>query len=104
MGTLLKQDLLQQLVATRKEDRLRLDTREKYFTMRVVKHWDIACRNSRYPIPGNIQSQADGALSNFRQQKLSLCIAQKMTFKGLFEATVFNESMIMLGIHCCHKT
>ena len=41
-----------------KEGKFRLDTRKKFFTMRVVKHWGRFPReHGRCPIPGNIQGQ-----------------------------------------------
>ena len=41
-----------------KEGRFRLDTRKKFFTMKVLNHWKrFSRRGSRCPIPGNIQGQ-----------------------------------------------
>lgn len=38
-----------------KEGTFRLDIRETFFTMRVVKHWHKLPRCGKYPVPGSIQ-------------------------------------------------
>ena len=43
-----------------KEGRFRLDRRKKCFTMRVVKHSQVAQRGGRCPVPGNLQGQVGG--------------------------------------------
>jgi len=48
-----------------KEDRFRLDKRKKFFTMRVVKHWDRFPREVvDAPSLETFKTRFDGALSN----------------------------------------
>jgi len=48
-----------------REDRLRLDTRKKFFTVRVVKHWHRLPREVvEAPSLGTLKAGLDGALSN----------------------------------------
>jgi len=48
-----------------REGRLRLDTRKKFFTMRVVKHWNRLPRDvAGAPSLETFKARLDGALSN----------------------------------------
>ncbi|KFR13563.1 hypothetical protein N306_02306, partial [Opisthocomus hoazin] len=48
-----------------KEGRFRLDIRKKFFTMRVVKHWNRLPREAvGAPSLAVFQARLDGALSN----------------------------------------
>ncbi|KFQ98046.1 hypothetical protein N306_12628, partial [Opisthocomus hoazin] len=48
-----------------REGRFRLDTRKKFFTMRVVKHWNRLPREAvEAPSLETFQASLDGALSN----------------------------------------
>jgi len=48
-----------------KEGRFRLDIRKKFFTMRVVKHWNRFPREAvDDPSPEVFKARLDGALSN----------------------------------------
>jgi len=59
-----------------KEDRFRLDIRKKFFTMRVVKHWNRLPREAvDAPSPEVFKARLDGALSNLVWWKMSLLLA-----------------------------
>ncbi|KFO53960.1 hypothetical protein N302_14542, partial [Corvus brachyrhynchos] len=47
-----------------KEGRVRLDIRKKFFTMRVVRHWDSLPRAVDAPSLEMFKARLDGAWSN----------------------------------------
>jgi len=56
-----------------KEGRFRLDIRKKFFTMRVVKHWNRFPREAvAAPSLAVFKARLDGALSNLVWWKMSL--------------------------------
>jgi len=59
-----------------REDRFKLDRRKKFFTMRVVKHWNRLTRKvADAPSLETFKVRLDRALSNLVQLKMSLLIA-----------------------------
>jgi len=59
-----------------KEGRFRLDIRKKFFTMRVVRHWNRLPREAvAAPSLTVFQARLDGALSNLICWKMSLPMA-----------------------------
>jgi len=59
-----------------REGRCRLDTRKKFFTMTVVKHWNGFPRKVvEAPSLDTFKARLDGALSNLVQVKMSLLTA-----------------------------
>jgi len=59
-----------------KEGRFRLDIRKKFFTMRVVRHWDRLPREAvDAPLFELFKARLDGALSNLGWWKMSLLMA-----------------------------
>jgi len=58
-----------------KEGRFRLDIRKKFFTMRVVRHWNRLSREAvAAPSLAVLKARLDGALSNLVWWKLSLLV------------------------------
>jgi len=78
-----------------KEDRFRLDTRKKFFTMRVVRHWNRLPREAvAAPSLAVFKARLAGALSNLVWWKVSLPIAgglDKISFKGPFQPKAFYD-------------
>ena len=59
-----------------RENRFRLEIRKKFFTMRVVKHWNGLPRELvDVPSLGTFKVRLDGALSNLVYLKMSLLTA-----------------------------
>ena len=59
-----------------KEGWFRVDIRKKFFTMRVVKHWNRLPREIvEAPYLETFQARLDGALSNLTKLKMSLLTA-----------------------------
>jgi len=59
-----------------KEGRFRLDSRKKFFPMRMVKHWSRLPREAvAAPSMAGFKARLDGALSNLVQWKMSLLMA-----------------------------
>jgi len=59
-----------------KEGRFRLDIRKKFFTMRVVRHWNRLPREAvAAPSLEVFKARLDGALSNLALWKMSLLMA-----------------------------
>jgi len=82
-----------------KEGRFRLDIRKKFFTMRVVKHWN---RMPRGAVDARslavFQARLDGALSNLVWWKMSLLMAGELEpddLQGPFQPKPFYDSMIL---------
>lgn len=66
-----------------KEDRFRLDTGKKFFTMRVMKHWHRLFREAVCAsFPQELKARRDGALSNQVQWEVSLPIAGNLELEG----------------------
>jgi len=59
-----------------KEGRFRLDTRRKFFTMRVVRYWPRLSREAVSSLSLEVfKARLDGALSNLGWWKMSLLMA-----------------------------
>jgi len=80
---------------TLKESIFRLDIRKKFFTVRVVKHWNRLPREAvEAPSLETFKVGLDGALSNLIQLKMSLLTAEwvgLMTSKGPFQPKLFYD-------------
>ena len=79
------------------EERIRLDIRKKFFTLRVVRPW---CRLPREvvnaPTLETFKVRLDGALSNLIQLKMSLLTAgglDWMALKGPFQPKPYYDSV-----------
>jgi len=81
-----------------KEGRFRLDIRKKFFTMRVVRHWNRSPREAvAVPSLGVFKARLDGVLSNLGWWKVSLLMAGGLELNylsGPFQPLPFYYSMI----------
>jgi len=67
-----------------KEGRLRLEMRKKFFTMKVVRHWERLPREAvAAPSLAVFKDNLDGALSNLVWWKVSLPMAGALELDGL---------------------
>ena len=82
-----------------KEGRFRLDVRKKFFTMRVVRHWNRWPREAvAAPSLAVFKARLDGALSNLVWWKMSLLMAgglEQDDLYGPFQPKPFYDSMIL---------
>ena len=82
-----------------KEGRFRLDIRKKFFTVRVVKHWNrLPTEVADAPSLETFKVRLDGALSNLNQLKMSPLIAgvlDWLMFKGPFQPKPFYDILFI---------
>jgi len=65
-----------------REGKFRLDTRKKYFTMRVVKHWNKFPREAvEVPSPEPFKARLDGALSKLKWKMFLLTAGARWPLK-----------------------
>jgi len=87
-----------------KEGRFRIDIRKKFFTMRVVKHWNRLPRETvAAPSLAVFKDKLDGALRNLVYWKLSLLMAGGLEPDDLqdpFQPLPFHDSMILFRVPC----
>jgi len=80
-----------------KEGRFRSNKRRKFFTVRVVRHWNRLLRETvDVPYLEVFKARLDGALSNLVQWQMSLLMAGGMEPDGLqgpFQRKTFYDSM-----------
>jgi len=82
-----------------KEVRFRLDIRKKFFTMRVVKHWNRVPKEAvNAPSLAVFKARLDGVLRNLVNWKMSLFMAGGLEpddLQGPFQPLPFYDSMII---------
>ncbi len=80
--------------------RFRLDIRKKFFTVRVVKHWNRLPREVvDAPSLETFKARLDGALSNLIWLEMSLLLAgglDWMGFEGPFPPKPFYDSKLVI--------
>ncbi|PKU35204.1 hypothetical protein llap_14489 [Limosa lapponica baueri] len=79
------------------EGRFKLDIRKKFFSMRVVRHWNRLSREAVDAYSLEVfRTRLDGALSNLVQWEVSLSMAGDLELddpSGLFQPKPFHDSM-----------
>ena len=66
------------------EGRFRLDIRKKFFTVRVVRHWNgLSSEVVDAPSQGAFKARLDGALSNLVWREVSLPVAGELELDDL---------------------
>ena len=82
-----------------KLEEFELDTRKKFFTVRVVKHWNQLPREVvNTPSLEAFQARLDGALSNLIKRQVTLPIAGGLELdylKSPFQPKPFFDSFIL---------
>jgi len=83
-----------------------MDIRKKFFTMRVVKHWNRLPREAVHALSLKaFKARLDGALSNLVWWKMSLLMAGGLEpddLQGPFQPLPLHDSMILLSeCHTC---
>jgi len=80
------------------ENRFRLYIRKKFFTVRVVRHWNRLPREDvDAPTLEAFKARLDGALSSLVERAVSLPIAgglERQHLRGPFQSKPFYDSMI----------
>ena len=76
------------------EGRFRLDSRKKFFTVMVVRHWSRFHREAvDAPTLEAFKARLDGALSNLVEREVSLSIGEGLELEILMVPSNPNHSM-----------
>ena len=66
------------------EGRFRLDIRKKFFTVKIVKHWNkLPSEVVDAPSLEMLKARLDGAVSNLVQREVSLPVAERLELDDL---------------------